>query len=361
MRRVLVARLDSLGDVVLAGPAIRAVAAHAEAVLLTGPRGSSLASLLPGVRGHLEWDCPWIGNPPVPPTAEHLAALGRLVADAAVDEAIILTSFHQSPLPLALELRRSGVPRITGLSEDYPGSLLDVRVTSRDLPWGLHEVDRALGIAAAAGFPLPADDDGLPALAVPDPGAPDAASDPLADLLPGELRAGGLPPAGEYVVVHPGADVPARAWPAGHAAALVRLLAAQGVTVVVTGSPAERGLTARVAGTDGIDLGGRTDIPTLARVLAGARAVVAGNTGPAHIAAAVRTPVVSLFSPVVSAASWAPRGAPVVLLGQQDAPCAGTRARECPVEGHPCLAGVSPEEALAALDALPARPCEAVA
>ena len=362
MRRVLVARLDSLGDVVLAGPAIRAVAAQAQVVLLTGPRGSALAPLLPGVGEHVTWDCPWIGNPPAAPTARHLAALERLVVDAAVDEAVILTSFHQSPLPLALELRRCGVGRITGLSEDYPGSLLDVRVTSRDLPWGLHEVDRALGIAAAAGFPLPADDDGLPALAVPEPAVGAAPWGSGGDLLPDLLPAGGdLPPVGEYVVVHPGADVPARAWPAAHAAALVRLLDARGIPAIVTGGPGERRLTARVAGTHGLNLGVKTYIAIVTRLLAGARAVVAGNTGPAHIAAAVRTPVVSLFSPVVSAASWAPRGAPVIVLGQQDAPCADTRARDCPVDGHPCLASVSPHEALAALEALPVRPREVVA
>ena len=66
-----------------------------------------------------------------------------------------------------------------------------------------------------------------------------------------------------------------------------------------------------------------------------------GNTGPAHLAAAVGTPVVSLFAPVVPAARWAPYGVPSVLLGDQDAPCRGTRATDCPVPGHPCLASVT--------------------
>ncbi|HEY0636056.1 MAG TPA: glycosyltransferase family 9 protein, partial [Pseudonocardiaceae bacterium] len=78
----------------------------------------------------------------------------------------------------------------------------------------------------------------------------------------------------------------------------------------------------------------------------------AGNTGPAHLAAAVGTPVVSLFAPVVPAARWAPHGVPVVLLGDQDAPCRGSRARECPVPGHPCLDGVPPSAVLAAVRSL---------
>jgi ADP-heptose:LPS heptosyltransferase len=332
VRRVLVARLDSLGDVVLAGPAIRAVAAHAEVVLLTGPRGAGVAGMLPGVTDRMVWDAPWIANPAPEATPRHVRRLERLLDHAAVDEAVILTSFHQSSLPLAVELRLCGVSRITALSEDYPGSLLDVRLTSRDLPWELHEVERALGIAAAAGFALPADDDGLPAL------LPQARSS--------------LRPAGEYVVVHPGADAPARMWPAEHSARLVTMLASAGFGVLVTGTAAERELTAAVAGDRGIDLGGATDLRGLVDLLAGASAVVAGNTGPAHIAAAVRTPVVSLFSPVVSPGTWAPRGAPVVVLGDQAAACAGSRARTCPVPGHPCLAQVTPEAAFHAVEQL---------
>jgi ADP-heptose:LPS heptosyltransferase len=332
VRRVLVARLDSLGDVVLAGPAIRAVAAQAEVVLLTGPRGAGVAAMLPGVTDRMVWDAPWIANPAPEATPRHVRRLERLLDHAAVDEAVILTSFHQSSLPLAVELRLCGVSRITALSEDYPGSLLDVRLTSRDLPWELHEVERALGIAAAAGFALPADDDGLPAL-LPQPRS-------------------SLRPAGEYVVVHPGADAPARMWPAEHSARLVALLASAGFRVVVTGTAAERELTAAVAGDHGIDLGGATDLRGLVDLLAGASAVVVGNTGPAHVAAAARTPVVSLFSPVVSAGTWAPRGAPVVVLGDQAAACAGSRARTCPLPGHPCLAEVTPEAAFHAVEQL---------
>jgi ADP-heptose:LPS heptosyltransferase len=90
-------------------------------------------------------------------------------------------------------------------------------------------------------------------------------------------------------------------------------------------------------------------------VLDAAACVVAGNTGPAHLAAAVGTPVVSLFAPVVPADRWAPYGVPTVLLGDQGAACGGTRARECPVAGHPCLASVTPDDVVAAVARLAAR------
>ncbi|HET9116934.1 MAG TPA: glycosyltransferase family 9 protein, partial [Pseudonocardiaceae bacterium] len=73
---VLIARLDNAGDVLLAGPAVRAVAAHVDTVvMLTGPHGSAAAELLPGVDRVIEWCAPWIDPDPAPITAEHVATL----------------------------------------------------------------------------------------------------------------------------------------------------------------------------------------------------------------------------------------------------------------------------------------------
>jgi ADP-heptose:LPS heptosyltransferase len=84
--------------------------------------------------------------------------------------------------------------------------------------------------------------------------------------------------------------------------------------------------------------------------------VVVGNTGPAHLAAAVGTPVVSLFAPTVPALRWAPYGVPRVLLGDQRAACRDTRATTCPVPGHPCLSSVSAGEVLTAVRTLSGAP-----
>jgi ADP-heptose:LPS heptosyltransferase len=221
------------------------------------------------------------------------------------------------------------VPRISAISVDYPGSLLDVRHrVDDDLP----EPERAVSLARAAGFELPDGDDGRLAVRRPLPPGP--------PYEPG------------YIVLHPGASVPARAWPAERCAEAVEALADAGHRVLVTGGPAERALTAFVAGRRGVDLGGATTLAQMAALLDAAAAVVVGNTGPAHLAAAVGTPVVSLFSPVVPAQRWAPYGVPTVLLGDQGAACRGTRARECPVPGHPCLSSVSAADVVAAVEKL---------
>jgi len=329
MTHVLCVRLDSEGDVLLAGPAIRAVAAGAERVtLLCGPRGRQAAGLLPGVDDVRVWHAPWIDPEPEPVTQE---SVDRLLAELRAlrpDRALVFGSFHQSPLPTALLLRLAGVPWIGATSTDYPGSLLDLRHRISD---DVHEVERALALAAAAGFHLPPGDDG--SLAVE--------HEPVRDGMP-------------YVVVHPGASVPARAWAPERHAELVSALADAGRRVVVTGAPSEAALTARVAGPPRpgvIDLGGATTLGELAGVLAGADAVVVGNTGPAHLAAAVGTPVVSLFALTVPAVRWRPWRVPHELLSV-DVPCAGCRARVCPVDGHPCVDDVRAEVVLAAVERL---------
>jgi ADP-heptose:LPS heptosyltransferase len=243
-----------------------------------------------------------------------------------VDEALVLTSFHQSPLPLALLLRLAGVPRIGAISVDYPGSLLDVRHT---VPDDVHEVERALSLATAMGYPPAAGDDDR--LRIRGAGADDR--DPA------------------RVVVHPGASVPARAWAPERHRDLVATLAAEGRDVIVTGGPGERELTRGVAGTVATDLGGETSLADLAGLIAGAGCLVTGNTGPAHLAAAVGTPVVSLYAPTVPAVRWRPWRVPHALL-HRDVPCAGCRARVCPIPGHPCIDDVTVDEVLAAVGRL---------
>jgi heptosyltransferase-3 len=332
MSKVLAVRLDNDGDVLLTGPAVRSLRGSADAVdLLVSTSGAQAAALLPAVNEVLIFDAPWSGfcPPPVNPVA--IAALIRELSDRAYDRAVVFTSFHQSPLPMALLARLAEVPCVAAASEDYPGSLLDLRHVRRPV----HEVEAALDLAAAAGGRLPDGDDGSMRLRRILPAPPEQV------------------PAEPYVVVHPAASVPARSLTPTHAATIVRALTADGWPVVLTGTVKDRAAFASAATDGGVrNLMGRTDYPTLATVLAGAAVVVATNTGPAHLAAAVKTPVVSLFAPVVPAESWAPYGVPSIVLGDQQAPCRDTRARMCPVPGHPCLSGIPGSEVVTAVHRL---------
>jgi ADP-heptose:LPS heptosyltransferase len=312
-RRVLLVRPDNVGDVLLTGPAVRAVARHAEVVFLTSPQGAEAASLLPGVHAVVTAHIPWIDAHPRPVDGPVVHRLERRLAAFDAERACIFTSSHQSPLPTALVLRMAGVGHITGISLDYPGSLLDVRIPGDP---DLHEVERNLAVVRAAGFDLGPGDDGSLRIERASVAAPAAAS---------------------QVVVHPGASVPARTWPPDRWKAVVQALAERGASVVVTGSAAEAAVVELVAGRSRVRTVVGASLAELAGVLEAARVVVSGNTGPAHLAAAVGTPVVVLFAPTVPPNRWHPWRVRHELLGHLDVACAGCRSRHCPVPGHPCL------------------------
>jgi ADP-heptose:LPS heptosyltransferase len=333
--RVLVARLDSFGDLLLAGPVVRAGAASAaQDGLLVGRGRSAEANLRPGRDEVIEFSAPWMVVDPEPVRPALVDELIRTIRHRSFDAALILTSYHQSPLPLALLLRMAGIGWIGAISEDYPGSLLDLR---HRVPADLPESERNLSLAAAAGF-------------VPDEsGARLAVRRPLPDA----TRWTGVEP---YVVFHPGASAEARRPTADQSRAIVTELADAGHRVLVTGSPAETALASHVTAGRAVNLSGQLDVAQLAAVLDGAKVVIAPNTGPAHLAAAVGTPVVSLFAPVVSASNWAPYGVPSIVLGDQYAACRNTRARFCPIAGHPCLTSVQPGDVVAAAERLAGQP-----
>jgi len=121
------------------------------------------------------------------------------------------------------------------------------------------------------------------------------------------------------VVVHHGAAYGSRRWPPARFARVARWLSERGEHVVVTGSGAERGRALAIAAMAGLPAGavaaGRTDLPELAALVAGARLVVTGDTGIAHLGYAYRTPSVVLFGPVPPRYWGPPEHGPHVALG----------------------------------------------
>jgi ADP-heptose:LPS heptosyltransferase len=151
-------------------------------------------------------------------------------------------------------------------------------------PWpdtGL-EIHRLLALVDFLGLPRCGDELELPLTA--------ADERRLGELTePGRLRAG------RHVVIHPGASVAARRWPAKRFAAVADALAEQGFDVLLTGVKCERPLTdqvARMMRSAAVNVCGRTDLGTLGVIVAQAALVVCNDTGISHIAAAVKTPSV---------------------------------------------------------------------
>ena len=109
-------------------------------------------------------------------------------------------------------------------------------------------------------------------------------------------------------LVHPGASVPEKRWPAESFGRVAEALVRRGYEVAVTGSADEKELTRRVsrAASGSLDLGGRTDLSTLIALVGLASIVVSNDTGPAHLAYASKTPSVTLFGPTTDVGRWGP-------------------------------------------------------
>ncbi|MFF1271934.1 glycosyltransferase family 9 protein [Streptomyces marokkonensis] len=156
------------------------------------------------------------------------------------------------------------------------------------------------------------------------------------------------------VVLHPGAGAGARRWPAERYAAVATALRERGRRVVVTGGADEEDLVARVAGLAGLPgadvLAGGLPFDRLAGLVAGARAVVSGDTGIAHLAVAHATPTVTLFGPVPPALWGPPRHPRHIALWH--GPPGDPHGRR----PGPALLRITPDEVLRALDRLPAAP-----
>lgn len=118
----------------------------------------------------------------------------------------------------------------------------------------------------------------------------------------------GLPAASRYAVIHCGASEPARRWPAERFATVADELADHGLTPVLTGTAAEAGLVAQVAGAmraEAINLAGRTGLGEVAALVERASLVLSNDTGIAHIAANLSVPSVIVFI-ASDPARWAP-------------------------------------------------------
>ena len=243
---------------------------------------------------------------------------------------------------MALLARLAGIPHVAATSEDYPGSLLDVRHrrVRRRRPRGRRRARGRGHVRARRGGGPPA---GRRTGSPPRP-------------LP---AATGRPGPGRYVVVHPGASRarPRASRPARRGRASPRRSPRDGWHVVVTGGPGERARRARRSrrGTASTWPAAPTS-PSSPACSPAPRASSSATPGRRTCRGRRHARGQSLFSPVVPAERWRPVRVPTVVLGDQErAPAGGTRARACPVAGHPCPTAVTGREVVDAVRALARR------
>jgi heptosyltransferase-2 len=327
MSALVVSTGGGIGDVLLATPVMRALGRrYGEVVAITTPQH----------RAVLEHD---------PDLAEVWTTSGSLRDDAARARArgfaaAVVT--WASPRAAALPYL-AGVPQRVGQARRLYSPLFNHRIVVRSELGDrtTHWTQILLDFARA----LDCDElDATPRFVVDEPSRASVAA---------SLAAAGV--RGPYLVLHPtrGISAARERWPTERLAELARALQARdGFPVVVTGSPADRAIADEIASGGGsVPFGGRTSIGEFAALAADARAVVAMDSGPMHVAAAVGAPTLGIFALASDEPDrWAPLGRRTAVV-RATYPCPPSHRKEtCP--NFACVAALDIAGVLRALDAL---------
>ena len=339
-RNLLVVRMDNAGDIVMLGPALRAIKAttpEARITLLGSPAGSKAAVLLPWIDEVITWRAVWqdLGHLPFDPPRER--ALIDLVAERAFDAALIFTSFSQSPHVPGYVCYLAGIRLRAGESHEFGGASLSHEF--RGLADGIHQVDRNLNLVERLGF---GPSDRALEVAIPEE---------CHAVVEHRLRHLGVGAVDQVAVLHPGASARARRYPAERYGEVAALLRERGWHVLLTGSERETDQLDAVCAAAGENLPRLTDltIEAYAALIARSSVVVCGNTLPMHLADATGTPVVALYSGTDEISQWRPRRVPARIL-QNPVPCSPCYLFECPI-GTPCL-DIAPADVVCSVEAL---------
>lgn len=329
LRTLTVIAPSWLGDAVMCLPALAQVrAAHPECSVTVLAR-HSVAPVFSMVGLGLQ-----VRMLPAPPSL-------RLEARPARADALLVfpNSFYS-----ALLARRVAARRRIGYARDRRGWLLRPAIAVPE-PGSIprHESFYYLELARRAGLIAALPADSAPELRVPL--VPEAESVRL-----WRQRLG----AGTLVAIHAGAaSHTAKRWLPERFAEVAAALAGDGAQVVLIGSEAERELarTVRMLAARPFqikNLAGETTLPSLAALLRAVDLVVANDSGPMHLAAAVGTPVLALFGPTDDKATY-PLAAPgtLRLLKVPGIECSPCKLADCPID-HRCMTRLTVAEVLAA-------------
>jgi ADP-heptose:LPS heptosyltransferase/GT2 family glycosyltransferase len=324
VRRILVQKLDHVGDFVTGLPAIQRLKQrfpNAEIHVLASTASSAIARWEPSIDNVIEFNF-----------FHHISQEGRLDISES-DWLAIEAQLRPMRFDIAVDLRkhtetrevlkRSGAKLLAGfdLRGAYPW--LDVALEwDGDWPYLPKRTQVADDYVALVEVISLACERERRFLDAPDPSAANEALRAvpnLADLRPGLFDR-------PIVCVHPAAGNVLRQWPTEYFAQLIDLITeAYDVNVALIGAPNEVAVAEAVLDKAGAweklwSLVGKTKMPELRLLLRGARLFVGNNSGPHHLAAALGTPTIGVHSGVVSAKEWGPIG-PSALALQRDMSC----------------------------------------
>jgi len=330
-RKVAVLRASRLGDFVCATPAFRALRAalpQAEIVFVGLPFIAPLATRLACFDRFL----PFPGAPGMAEQLFHARNLTAFLKSVQDEEFDLVIQMHGSGVfsnPIALSFGG----RVTAgfvRAGDPPGRL----DAALPYPAGLHEVQKNLALTTFLGARSLGEEPDYPVM--------DEDHEEARQLLKTSR-----PP---LIGVHARAEALTKRWSPGRfAVAASRLAERRGGTAVVLGAgdQEERGLLEDLA-VPFVDLRGRTSLGSLGAVIARLSVLLTNDSGPAHIAYALRVPSVTVFGstlPSEWASSEVSRHAVVV----QPIDCRPCNLDVCSI-GYQCLEQVSVDQVVAAAE-----------
>ncbi len=340
--KILLVRLRQIGDVVFTTPTFAALKSHlpaAELTYLVEPAGA------PVVLGN-----PDLSEVIVAPRASGVRgtlrdlALGRRLARMRFDVAI---DFHGGPRASLLTWL-SRAPRRIGYEIAGRSWMYTERVARPRELRPRHSVDNQCDLLAVLGIPPP-DRSRFPVCM---PLVPD-----IRRQVQSRLREHGVGAKSRLVVIHVSAGNPFRRWPTDAFATVAAALASvdDEVRVLVTSGPSEADAAARVIDAARLQLAASTrervlacgefSLRELRALLEDAALYIGGDSGPMHIAATTRVPMVSLYGPTLPARSepWRSRSIPAVAVEVHDLPCRPCDQRVCAPGDFRCLGRIDPQ------------------
>ncbi len=150
------------------------------------------------------------------------------------------------------------------------------------------------------------------------------------------------------IVIHPGSGHSSLNYPLKKFALLAdKLIQGLSAKVILTGNQKEMKLSEKMRASmrnQPFDLTGQTDLRGLCLLLKGADLLISNSTGPMHLASALGTPVVALFSPlfVASPKRWGPYGEGHEVISPPVKTCYKCDSERCP--DFNCMEKIDPEE-----------------
>lgn len=355
-RRILVLRLERIGDLLMSLPALHAVrerAPQASIDLFVGSWNLPLALQIGGPNAVEIMDASWLARGAATPGWMALVRQARGWRRRRYDLAINLEGDIRSNVLMAL----GGAARTAGFGMAGGGPLLDVCAAfdprSHTAVNGVRLVAAAFGDSPDRAWPAEGREAAaaLPRAALTIPPAAAAEADRL---LAGLRAAPGVRP---LVGLQVGAGRTVKEWPLARMAEVgAWAVRTRGAALVLTGSAADRDAArllrqALPEAAPVVDLTGEGDLLTLAAVLSRLSLFVTPDTGPMHLAAVVGTPLVAVFGPS-SPERWGPlsRTCRIVRIDLPCSPCNRVRNPPARCQGRTpdCLEGITAAQVIQA-------------